>query len=517
MKKIFIIITLLVLSSLSVSAQLVEHFENPQRFQFTPYSGGDANFLTTTLSHHNYFPGYNNITTFLEENMSRYYTRQEGNRVIYGVAVPCLPIDFYNYQALDTDFVWSSTLKYFDTSASSVIVVNVSPSNKSNYEISAISHLRIGENALVGNYFKMPDSILPTAFHHSSYFPVYEVYFDQPVLVAEHFYVGVTAPPMYVTYPDCSYAIALPLCLTDVEGIAEPLCVIRTSGSYADYRNGTFDLSVHPEIYPQQAWGAPFPILTPPPCMPPIWLKVTEQRRQEATIQWRAQYSNSYFEVEYGPRGFAEGTGITLGPIAPDAQYNGHATLSGLTMDADYTVRVRSYCTTAGGYSDWAEMDFHTDVFYIVDASTNNDEWGYVVGGGEYLSGTTARLFAYPRGEHYPFLNWSDGSNQNPRTFTVTRDTSFTAIFGNDIEGIAAADGLSSVTISPNPASSEVTLQCSQPITAYTLYDIQGRAIVTGTPATPTATIDLRPLPQALYILSVRTEQGATKSKIIKN
>lgn len=252
--------------------------------------------------------------------------------------------------------------------------------------------------------------------------------------------------------------------------------------------------------------------------MPPIWLKVTEQRRQEATIQWRAQYSNSFFELEYGPSGFAEGTGTTVGPIAPDAQYNGHATLSGLTMDADYTVRVRSYCTTEGGYSDWAELDFHTDAYYIVGASANNDSWGYVVGGGEYLSGTTARLYAYPRSEYCPFLNWNDGSTQNPRVLTVTRDTSFLAVFGCDSVGIAAADGLPSVAVSPNPASAEVTLRSSQPIASWTLYDIQGRAVAAGQPSGTSATVDLRHLPQALYILSVRTAAGTiVKSKIIKN
>lgn len=271
-----------------------------------------------------------------------------------------------------------------------------------------------------------------------------------------------------------------------------------------------------PYPFGSKPWGAPFPIVTPPPCMPPIWLNVTEQRRQEATIQWRAQYSNSYFEVEYGPRGFAEGTGITLGPIAPDAQYNGHATLSGLTMDADYTVRVRSYCTTAGGYTDWAEMDFHTDVFYIVDASTNNDEWGYVVGAGEYLSGATVQLFAYPRSESHPFLNWSDGSNQNPRIFTVTCDTSFRAVFGDETEAVTTVGDGVSVTLRPNPASTEVTLQSGSPVIAWTLYDIQGRVVMTGAPASHTATIDLRRQPPALYILSVKTEQGTVKSKIIK-
>ncbi len=55
-------------------------------------------------------------------------------------------------------------------------------------------------------------------------------------------------------------------------------------------------------------------------------------------------------------------------------------------------------------------------------------EGGTATGGGEYLGGTTATLTAVPDAG-YVFAGWSDGSKHNPRTITVTQDSTFTATF----------------------------------------------------------------------------------------
>lgn len=516
MKKIIILI-LLAFSSLSVNAQLVEHFENPQRFQFTPF---EHDFRA------GYMLGYNNIYGWAWDDyrfsndsifFSKKCIRDSSHGLIYGIAVP-LQLDNYYSHNYDTVEYLNKVLTYYDTSKSSAFIGGTT--NRTGYDFGLLSRAstRIGESALIGNYFKMPDqdSSYFTGTRYGLCFQVLEVYFDQPVSVEDNFVIG------------------LNLCHSfSVGEMVGPLSVFKNGfnnnmsfpGSDTTFYSKIVDSSFikvtrvegSPHTFFYCTWAAPFPIVTPPPCMPPIWLKVTEQHRQGATIQWRAQYANTAFEVEYGPRGFAEGTGTTVGPVAPDAQYNGQVTLNGLTMGADYTVRVRSYCNVTGGYSDWTELDFHADAFYNVNTSTNNDSWGYVTGGGEYLAGTTARLFAYPRSEYCPFLNWSDGSNQNPRILTVTRDTSFLAIFGCDSVGINTVDGLAAVTVTPNPASAEVVVRSSQPIATCTLFDIQGRAIATVAPAATTAVIDLRDLRPALYILAVSTDSGTVIKKIVKN
>ncbi len=55
-------------------------------------------------------------------------------------------------------------------------------------------------------------------------------------------------------------------------------------------------------------------------------------------------------------------------------------------------------------------------------------EGGTVTGGGKYAPNRTATLKATPA-EHYVFAGWSDGNMDNPRTLTVTQDSTITANF----------------------------------------------------------------------------------------
>lgn len=64
---------------------------------------------------------------------------------------------------------------------------------------------------------------------------------------------------------------------------------------------------------------------------------------------------------------------------------------------------------------------------YTVSDHSNHSE-GYISGTGtfDYLSQQT--IEAIPN-EHYHFVQWSDGLPNNPRTFVLTQDTTFTAVF----------------------------------------------------------------------------------------
>ncbi len=483
---------------LTANAQLVEHYENPQRFQFEPF---EHNLTSLTF--------FNEQMTRDTVFLSKKCTRDNSHTLIYGIAIP---LALENYYLYDTINYLNKVIKSFDTNNYSVIIGNTTASAGYDYELVDTASFRIGKSALIGNYFKMceSDSSYLGSIYNPLYFNILEVYFNEPVRVTERFIIGMNLIHNFAN--GYSWQHVSPLTFRN----AVSDVVNYDSSCFSYIVNGSY-VNTNPPDYPWQAsnfsWGAPFPILAPAPCMPPIWMKVAEQHRMGATIEWRAQYANTAFEVEYGPQGFAEGTGTTVGPIAPDAQYKGSITLSNLAMDADYTVRVRSYCNNSGGYSDWTEMDFHTGTFYAVNTASNNDDWGYVVGGGEYPADTTIRLFAYPRNGYHPFLNWSDGNNQNPRIVTVTRDTSFTAVFDNT-EGIAGAEQ-PFVTVSPNPASGTTTVASDIAIAEWTLFDIQGRAVASGTPKAESATIDLNALHPAIYILTVGTEKGTVTRKIV--
>lgn len=502
MKKIALSLVAIVMA-IGLRAQHVEYYENPQRYEFPTFSNHSQCL--------NIIGGTSNNTFFF----SRKY--HIGNsRVIYGVAIPMNDMDLYIYDTAR----WQNMLNYYDTSDATVILGSKSQADDE-YDLNARVPIRIGETAIVTNLFKMPDSdsasIAATGMHSSVYFPVLEVYFEQPITfdVNGDYLVGFNLPPMSVNSANGIDWIDL-------------MPVQYGSAGMTEYNYATTSISANGNIViehnPQgwynndifnQTWGGPFPIVAPAPCVPPIRMSVKEQHRQGATIKWRGQYGTSYYELEYGLHGFPEGSGTTVGPIAGGSDHTGQATIEGLQMDEDYTARVRSYCVNSG-FSDWTELDFHTNIFYHVATSVNDDSCGYIVGGGSYPADTTIRLYAYPK-NHKPFLNWSDGSTQNPRVVTLTKDTAFHAIFNcnPNSEAIVFADSETTIYLSPNPCDGICTLSSNHAIISWAVYTIQGKNVKNGTPASPECTIDLSELSSAVYILRVQTEKGYTTKKII--
>ena len=66
---------------------------------------------------------------------------------------------------------------------------------------------------------------------------------------------------------------------------------------------------------------------------------------------------------------------------------------------------------------------------FLVSTSENNPAWGSVTGGGQHFEGETVSLTATPSLVSVMFDHWNDGNTDNPRLFTLTQDTSFTAFF----------------------------------------------------------------------------------------
>lgn len=65
---------------------------------------------------------------------------------------------------------------------------------------------------------------------------------------------------------------------------------------------------------------------------------------------------------------------------------------------------------------------------YTVNAIANNDEYGSVTGSGLYDYNTTIELFA-TENDGYEFVNWSNGSTENPLNVIVTKEEEITANF----------------------------------------------------------------------------------------
>ncbi|MBR5982765.1 MAG: leucine-rich repeat domain-containing protein, partial [Bacteroidales bacterium] len=83
------------------------------------------------------------------------------------------------------------------------------------------------------------------------------------------------------------------------------------------------------------------------------------------------------------------------------------------------------------GDSTFVATFAETIATYTITAVSANEEYGTVTGGGTYEEGSTTTLIAMPY-EGYVFVSWNGDNTDNPRTITVTSDSTFVAIF--DVE-----------------------------------------------------------------------------------
>ncbi len=72
--------------------------------------------------------------------------------------------------------------------------------------------------------------------------------------------------------------------------------------------------------------------------------------------------------------------------------------------------------------------NFEQIPLYTITVLSNNEAYGSVSGGGTYEEGTDVIIMAMPNGG-YLFDSWEDDNAENPRTITVTSDSTFIADF----------------------------------------------------------------------------------------
>lgn len=66
---------------------------------------------------------------------------------------------------------------------------------------------------------------------------------------------------------------------------------------------------------------------------------------------------------------------------------------------------------------------------YTITVESANPEWGNVSGGGSFTEGSQTTLYGIPA-LGCEFIGWNDSITDNPRTITVTQDSTFVASFG---------------------------------------------------------------------------------------
>jgi hypothetical protein len=83
-------------------------------------------------------------------------------------------------------------------------------------------------------------------------------------------------------------------------------------------------------------------------CAVPSGLQVDDITNSTARFYWQSSVPTSIFQVQYGPAGFAVGSGTTVSSSNP-SKY-----LENLQAETQYDVYVRAYCNDIADYSAWA-------------------------------------------------------------------------------------------------------------------------------------------------------------------
>jgi hypothetical protein len=215
--------------------------------------------------------------------------------------------------------------------------------------------------------------------------------------------------------------------------------------------------------------------------------------------------------------GFSQG----LGTIVQSA--GNSVTLTGLEDDSPYDVYVRSLCTT-GAYSTWSEASFTTledtpvETYYTVTVSVNDASMGTVSGGGTYAEGSTCTLTANAN-NGFRFVKWDDEVSTNPRTFIVTANVSFTAIF-EQMEGIdeVGCEQMAAVSIYPNPATHVARVECGEwNVESVEVIDMNGRIVLRQQFLTPqtSVTLDVTALSSGAYFVRLTGADATAVRKLI--
>lgn len=140
---------------------------------------------------------------------------------------------------------------------------------------------------------------------------------------------------------------------------------------------------------------------------------------------------------------------------------------------------------------------------------------------------STPYILTAPAG--YPIYAWTP-AEPNSNTIAVYVTTTYTLMIDNG-QGCTYSDVITitilpteitntssqaEVNVFPNPANDHVTVQSSSSISQVNIYDLDGRLISTNTYNTTQAEINISELPAGCYILEAVTEEGNSRSRLLK-
>ena len=274
-----------------------------------------------------------------------------------------------------------------------------------------------------------------------------------------------------------------------------------------------------------------FPIMEPPQCTPINVVSMDSLTSNSVCISWDQPYMNTYYQIEYGPRGFQHGSGVFIDSVATT-----HYTLQNLAGGTEYIAYVRSYCSSADTVSSWKSVQFktlHTECPAVEDLAayegtkiasikwriTDSEiafcqiEWGEA--GFEHGNGTVVNNI---HDTTYMLRNLTPNTAydvyirtycERSQVFGAWQKVSFTTNGNNDIADI---DSSIPVELHPNPTSGIITLSRTD-VMKVEVIDAVGKTIMV---VANNHVLDLSKLTKGYYTLRITLPEGVAIRKVIR-
>ena len=376
---------------------------------------------------------------------------------------------------------------------------------------------------------------------------IYEAYFKNPIYVRDTIYIGMNPNGLsyykYAEHPlgNSNWDIEEPngctlLYTSHFRGGGFTDTTVAYSSCWYLYLSRGFELETNeePRCDTYHRGKALFPIMEPHPCAPISTTFVDSLTHNTAYIRWEQTYLSSYYQIEYGPRGFQHGSGVFIDSVT----ITGYI-LQGLNADMEYTAYVRSYCSSSDTVSSWKCIEFRTlsdecpqvenlDTVYVSDTNVRIEwkitdseisfcqiEWGEA--GFEHGSGTVINNI---HDTIYTFRNLTPNTTydiylrtycERSQVFGQWQKLTFTT-YGDSTTAISTIDSDIPVELHPNPTTGLVTLSRND-IKNVEVMDATGKVVMI---VENKNVIDLSKLTKGYYTLRITTSEGVAIRKVIR-
>ena len=171
-----------------------------------------------------------------------------------------------------------------------------------------------------------------------------------------------------------------------------------------------------------------------------------------------------------------------------------------------FTVTENTHCTA-----------YFSRMNCTITAEASPAEGGEVSGMGVFEYGEVCTLVATPN-DNYEFIEWKkEGvqvSTNATYSFTVTEDAHYTAVFAY-VEGVGEYSGMT-VTLFPNPAKDKLTVEASEPVNLFEIYNISGALVYRQKDCSDKIEVNVSDFSIGTYMIRLTTDSAVEIRRFVK-